>query len=646
MARQNPASLFLTLTLLAAGTALAAGPQSVQFVTIGYHDVQDNLARHYDPDQYASTTENLAGHFRWLAAEGYTVISIDDVLAARAGERRLPDRSVLLTFDDGFRSVYTHVYPLLKLFGYHAVVSPVTSWIETDGIVPYNREQLDASHFLTWAQLREMADSGLVEVASHSHDLHRGIVANPQGNELPAATSHAFHNERYESTPEYQARVRADLAASARAIEENIGTRPRAITWPYGAWNETGRRLAADLGMSISLTLDPMDPVDARGVIGREMSVANPGVERFADLFTGYRANPPVRAAQVDLDYVYDPDPDRQEANLSLLLDRVKAMGINTVFLQAFADPDGNGAAEAVYFPNRHLPMRADLFNRAAWQLRTRSNVSVYAWMPIMAFNTDSIPPDWQVLALPDGKPDPNAEPRLSIFVPAARQLIVEVYEDLARQAEFAGIHFHDDGRLNEFEDANPAAVRAYEQAIGRCVDAHALTGDALAGDWARFKSAALIRFTQELADRTADWHPELKTSRNLFATSLLLDGSETFLAQSFPQFLANYDYVTLMAMPRFEGYRNEKKFYRNLIDAVAAEPEGLANTTFQLQAMDWDRQRWLSGRSLQRTMKYLKSRGVVNLAYYPDDFIQGKPSLKHLRQGLSVREQIGAGDS
>ncbi|PFW72986.1 poly-beta-1,6-N-acetyl-D-glucosamine N-deacetylase PgaB, partial [Bacillus sp. AFS075960] len=56
------------------------------------------------------------------------------------------------------------------------------------------------------------------------------------------------------------------------------------------------------------------------------------------------------------------------------------------VYLQAYADPKGTGVAEAVYFPNRHLPMRSDLFSRAAWQLNTRSNVQVYAWMPVLAF--------------------------------------------------------------------------------------------------------------------------------------------------------------------------------------------------------------------------------------------------------------------
>ena len=636
--------LHLQLCLLCNAAAAQAAEPSPGFITIGYHDVRDNLARYYDPDQYAVTAEHLAAHFRWLAAEKFNVISINDVLAAQAGERPLPERSVLLTFDDGFRSVYTHVFPLLKSFGFHAVVSPVTSWIESDIPIPYNKAELTREDFLTWDQLREMSESGLVEVASHSHNMHRGVTANPQGNDQPAATTAAFRDGAYESVGEYEARVRADLSTSANLIEQQLGVRPRVITWPYGAWNEPARLQAESLGMTLSLTLDTRIPLDERGIVGREMPVGNPGLERFADLFRQRHGSPPVRAAQVDLDYVYDPDPARQEANLGLLLDRMKSMGINTVFLQAFADPDGDGAADAVYFPNRHLPVRADLFNRAAWQLRTRANVSVYAWMPIMAFSSPDFQPAWQVLELPRRRPDPDAEPRLSIFVPEVRKLILEIYEDLARQADFAGLHFHDDGRFNEFEDANPAAIAAYGNAIGQCVDAGSLTGDRLARDYARFKSAALIRFTQALGARTAYWHPELRTSRNLFATALLLEDSETFLAQSFPGYLASYDQVTLMAMPRFEGYRNERKFYRRLISAVAAEPGGLQRTTFQLQARDWARQRWLSGRSLRRTMQYLKSHGVQNLAYYPDDFITGQPDLKQLTRALSLRDQAGGG--
>ena len=625
-----------------ADTAQETGADTpVRFLALGYHDVRDNLARHYDPDPYAVTAEHLAGHFRWLAEQGYTVISMDDVLAARAGTRPLPDRSVLLTFDDGFRSVYSHVFPLLKAFGYPAVVSLVTGWIEAEQPVPYNGERLSAEAFLDWPQIREMVDSGLVEIASHSHDMHRGITGNPQGNEQPAATTFAWTGDRYENITEYEARVRADLERSTGLIESKTGFRPRVITWPYGAWNESTRQTAAQLGMSVSLTLDRAGGIDGRGIIGREMLVANPGLERFVDFFAPQSAPVPMRAAQVDLDYVYDPDPERQEANLGLLLDRMQAMGVNTVFLQAFADPDGDGAADATYFPNRHLPVRADLFNRAAWQLRTRAGVAVYAWMPVTAFTSPVFPDAWRVLEWRGGnyRHDPHGEPRLSVFLPEARAIIREIYQDLARHAAFAGLHFHDDARLSDREDANPAALAAYGKSRDASVDPGLLFGDKPFPDWARTKSRALTRFTRELAGQVRYWHPQLKTSRNLFASALLHPDGERFLAQRYEDFLAAYDHTVVMAMPRLEGYRNERRFYRDLLSVIREHPGALKQTTFQLQARDWRTGRWLSGRSLRQTMHYLRSRGVANLAYYPDDFIRGQPDLKQLSRGISTRE-------
>src|SRR3546814_10193070 len=84
-----------------------------------------------------------------------------------------------------------------------------------------------------------------------------------------------------------------------------------------------------------------------------------------------------LRAVHVDLDYVYDPDPAQTDRNLGILVQRIADMGVNTVFLQAFADPEGDGLVRSLYFPNRWLPMRADLFNRVAWQLRNRTGVRV-----------------------------------------------------------------------------------------------------------------------------------------------------------------------------------------------------------------------------------------------------------------------------
>jgi biofilm PGA synthesis lipoprotein PgaB len=74
---------------------------------------------------------------------------------------------VLLSFDDAYESFYTRVFPALQLLRVPAVLSVVTSWIENPGAQLYKQKKL-----MNWAQIREVSDSGLVTVASHSHDLH------------------------------------------------------------------------------------------------------------------------------------------------------------------------------------------------------------------------------------------------------------------------------------------------------------------------------------------------------------------------------------------------------------------------------------------------------------------------------------------
>jgi hypothetical protein len=91
-----------------------------------------------------------------------------------------------------------------------------------------------------------------------------------------------------------------------------------------------------------------------------------------------------------------------------MLLERIKTLDVTQVWLQAFADPGGSNVAAAVYFPNRHLPMRADLFSRVAWQLRTRCGVEVYAWLPVLAWQL----PDAAMQAGYRYSPGPARKPR------------------------------------------------------------------------------------------------------------------------------------------------------------------------------------------------------------------------------------------
>ncbi len=149
-------------------------------LALAYHDVEDD-----DPDQrfLAVRTDQLVAQLEWLRNNGYQAVSVDRILAAGQGGPPLPPKAVLLSFDDGYRSFRSRVFPILKAMNWPAVWAPVGRWIDTppDQPVRFGDLRVPRDRFATWEDVRQMARSGLVEIASHTDDLHRGIPANPPG---------------------------------------------------------------------------------------------------------------------------------------------------------------------------------------------------------------------------------------------------------------------------------------------------------------------------------------------------------------------------------------------------------------------------------------------------------------------------------
>ncbi len=609
------------------------------FTVLCYHDVAESVS---DVDGNAISADRLVQHFSWLRANGFSVISIDDLLAAQRGERPLPDRAVLLSFDDGYVSFYTHVYPLLKAFDYPAVLALVGSWLDAPegSTVIYGDQPVSRRNFMTWEQLREVARSGLVEIASHSYGLHQGIVANPQGNLEPALTSRHYDptSGEYENDVAQLTRIRLDLVRNRDLLENRLGVRPRVMVWPFGRYNLPAIDFARELGMPVTLTLESgPNRLDELDRIRRFLVPGDQKLDGLVwELYHPDRIDP-RRVVQIDLDYVYDADPAQQLQNLDRLLDRIKALQINTVFLQAFADPDGNGTAEELYFPNRHLPVRADLFNRVAWQLKTRAGVNVYAWLPMLGFDLGDASMTVQQAG---GTVVDECYRRLSPFHPQARLAILEIYEDLGRYAEFEGLLFHDDGYLTDFEDANPAALAWYREHWQLPADIAAIRSDLeLMPLWTAAKTTALANWTDELADRVRVWRPAIKTARNLYAESVLNPASEAWYAQSLAETLKHNDFAAVMAMPYLEQAADLDAWLSNLVDVIKRQPKGLERTIFVLQSVDWHQNnRPIPTATIARQMSLLQRLGAVNFGYYPDDFIGNQPNAAELHRTMSMQ--------
>ncbi len=410
---------------------------------ISYHDVVvDDAARRLLRDRQAVTLTMLIRHFAWLRDNDYTVVSMAQVINARAGGKTLPPRAVLLSFDDAYKSFHTHVLPLLELFDYSATLAVVGLWIETSDSenIPFGDEKLPRARFMNWLELRDVAASGRVEIASHSFDLHRGHISNPQRNVEPVATTLRFDvgSNSYESAASLANRVGEDLRRNNELLFQRLGVRPRVIVWPYGAHTPGTQRIAAGLGLGVGLTLEnginrSDTPLTA---LNRVLVQADTDA---ADLERALRPQRErtERALEVDLDTVFDADNLAQERNLSALLDRLQRLAPTSIYLKSISAVRDTNSRPGAYFPTTVLPLRGDLFNRVAWQVRARLGISVFAWLP-----TAELPPS------------------LAAAESTSRAALSKLFSDMARSVPLAGVYF------SEIADGDDARVAVLLRAV------------------------------------------------------------------------------------------------------------------------------------------------------------------------------------
>lgn len=173
--------------------------------------------------------EVSASQFReqlqYLVSNGYRVIPLDDLLGYLRGEKAIPKRSVVLTIDDGHRSIYKVAFPILKEFQFPATIFLYTDYMNRGG--------------LTTRELRTMKRSGLISVQPHSK-------------------SHANLTRRKadESRQQYLRRVDNEVEAPIEAISQKLGATPHYYAYPFGATNEKVIDILKEHGVVMGLTVE------------------------------------------------------------------------------------------------------------------------------------------------------------------------------------------------------------------------------------------------------------------------------------------------------------------------------------------------------------------------------------------------------
>jgi peptidoglycan/xylan/chitin deacetylase (PgdA/CDA1 family) len=205
-------------------TAALSSPATTGSATI--------LIYHRFGDERYPTTNVSVAQFReqltYLRANNYQVLPLATLYQYLVEKRPLPDKAVVITIDDGYKSVYQNAWPLLKSFGY-----PFTIFLYV--------KATDHGHwdYMTWDQVRELRAAG-VDFQSHSYGHHRFGNRPPEMDE-----------------EEYRGWIKADFVKSITIMERELGRRPRFLAVPYGEYNRTVIDIARAVGFDAVFSQDP-----------------------------------------------------------------------------------------------------------------------------------------------------------------------------------------------------------------------------------------------------------------------------------------------------------------------------------------------------------------------------------------------------
>ena len=212
--------------------------QTAQTIIFCYHRLVDKV-------RYPGTEITPAAfeaQMKELKDRGITVISLQDLLAWKRGEKNIPPRCAVVTFDDGWKSQYEVAWPIMKKFGY-----PFTMFIYTEGV---RGGSLGGGEAITWEQLADMRDNG-VDIEAHSathQDMREGhtiMVANPGGKRTRTKLT----------GPQYEQWVHNEVVGCKELLEQRLGIKVNCFAVPFGSYNEHVKELARNASYEAMFTV-------------------------------------------------------------------------------------------------------------------------------------------------------------------------------------------------------------------------------------------------------------------------------------------------------------------------------------------------------------------------------------------------------
>ena len=235
--------LFLTLlvTLLTVGISIviATSEDYIDVPIIMYHSILKDPSR---SNKYTVTPAVVEEDLKYIKDKGYTTVTIADLISYVYDDSPLPEKPIVLTFDDGHYNNYGYLFPLLEKYDMKAVISIVGSY--TDKFTETDEANLNYS-YLRWKDIKELMDTGRIEFQNHTYNLHSNTGKRIGTKKIKGET-----DEHYKSI------LKDDILKLQQEFEENTNYTPKCFTYPFGGISNASLDIIKELGFKASLSCE------------------------------------------------------------------------------------------------------------------------------------------------------------------------------------------------------------------------------------------------------------------------------------------------------------------------------------------------------------------------------------------------------
>lgn len=225
----------------------AQSPDEIILTTVMYHNILKSVKGTYivSPDQLVA---DLSAYEKL----GYNTVFPSEIIGYVRGMNALPDKPLLITFDDGRYNNMYYGLPVLEKYDAKALICPVGAFsaFSTDS---GDHSNPNYSH-ITWTQFGELAASGRFEIGNHTYNMHK------------YSPRFGVKRMKGESDSDYRAALKSDFGRLQDMLLKSTGVLPRVFAYPFGAYTDEAKDVLLSLGIEMMLTCNEGVTTVKRGV--------------------------------------------------------------------------------------------------------------------------------------------------------------------------------------------------------------------------------------------------------------------------------------------------------------------------------------------------------------------------------------------